>query len=141
MAESVVLNSHSNNNKDNFIVNLHNKFDILHECKNQNCQVIINTNSHCTKCCLIYKEIEPQPNPRNLISDKKYCCDKKCFKRGNDEVDGIACRQCEAFCQCYCKCITHMEYIYGNHLITLCRRIDIIGPHNCKENGLLFKYK
>ncbi|KAG8270305.1 hypothetical protein J6590_097969 [Homalodisca vitripennis] len=41
---------------------------------------------------------------------KSYCCEKfRCFEEPEDQVDGIACRQCEAFSYCHCRCAQYME--------------------------------
>jgi hypothetical protein len=46
----------------------------------------------------------------------EYCCPEKCFCLGpvdRDVVDGVACKKCLSFAECYCKCKTWMrsEYI------------------------------
>ncbi len=39
-----------------------------------------------------------------------YCCEeKKCFILETLEVDGLACRKCQSFGQCFCRCNTYMS--------------------------------
>lgn len=40
----------------------------------------------------------------SLFKMDKYCCDRKCFKRTETEVDGMACSKCENFSYCKCRC-------------------------------------
>lgn len=35
----------------------------------------------------------------------RFCCSKRCFKIPRDQVDGLACKKCNSFCYCTCKCI------------------------------------
>lgn len=39
-------------------------------------------------------------NSKNIL----YCCELKCFKLDNTEVDGLACNKCGAYGQCHCQC-------------------------------------
>lgn len=34
----------------------------------------------------------------------RYCCENKCFVTPSVHVDGIACRKCESFGYCMCRC-------------------------------------
>lgn len=46
-----------------------------------------------------------------MASYNKYCCDRKCFKLPSESVDGLACRKCKSFGNCFCSCTTHIENI------------------------------
>lgn len=41
-----------------------------------------------------------------------YCCPKRCFYLldGTDEVDGLACKTCQSYGRCYCKCKSYMKW-------------------------------
>lgn len=74
-----------------------------------------------------------------------YCCENKCFVLPNEEVDGLACRKCESFGICKCRCKTYRlpaprreNFILykSQHCYTCC-------PKMCVKFGLLgdvFKY-
>ena len=50
-------------------------------------------------------------NERTL-EEVDYCCEAKCCilgPKGRDVVDGIACKKCWSFCECYCRCKTWMR--------------------------------
>ena len=48
-----------------------------------------------------------------------FCCELKCFRRFNTEVDGIACSKCLASGCCYCDCVMHMKYMYDTYCCSL----------------------
>lgn len=50
----------------------------------------------------------------------EWCCEKKCFKVPDDQLDGIACDMCGAFNFCMCGCMSHSGKKL-NHTI-------IVGP-------------
>lgn len=43
-----------------------------------------------------------------------YCCEDKCFSLPRTHVDGIACRKCERFSYCMCRCTTFKKNLQ-NH--------------------------
>ena len=53
-----------------------------------------------------------------MTENARYCCSQRCFDKGivGDEVDGVACGKCLAFCSCMCKCKSYMKYVYKNKL-------------------------
>lgn len=38
-----------------------------------------------------------------------YCCEYECFEVPQDQVDGMACKTCEAFSFCHCKCRSYAQ--------------------------------
>lgn len=40
----------------------------------------------------------------NSLKMNKYCCSEKCFIEPKFDVDGIACRICECYGYCKCRC-------------------------------------
>lgn len=57
----------------------------------------------------------------------RYCCADKCFILNNIEVDGLACRLCESFGQCRCRCRTYMK---GRPVLKPIRPEDLGIPHH-----------
>lgn len=56
---------------------------------------------------------------QNLVRQKRYCCEKKCFKQPHCQVDGIACRKCEGFSYCRCRCETYRDVFIKKNTPTL----------------------
>ena len=38
-----------------------------------------------------------------------YCCNEKCFRVPEDQVDGKACDKCNSYCYCRCSCKTYQK--------------------------------
>lgn len=47
--------------------------------------------------------------------DIRFCCEKKCLIQPDCQVDGLACRKCESFSYCRCKCETYKKDVIKNN--------------------------
>lgn len=57
-------------------------------------------------------DLMPAPTPPTQFSDtRRFCCDLQCFREPQDQVDGIACRECGAYSYCHCNCKTFTSRI------------------------------
>lgn len=74
----------------------------------------------CTRCnsylfcrcrCVTWQLLKKDQEELKLKKDQgqrelEYCCEKKCFRSPRDQVDGLACRKCDSYAYCRCRCVT-----------------------------------
>nr|APG78060.1 hypothetical protein 2 [Wenzhou shrimp virus 4] len=53
----------------------------------------------------------PTPPTTQFSDTRRFCCDLQCFREPQDQVDGIACRECGAYSYCHCNCKTFTSRI------------------------------
>lgn len=52
-----------------------------------------------------YKQLYTRSSSNNTFTmDDYYCCDKKCFRPPSCQFDGMACKKCESYSYCTCRC-------------------------------------
>ncbi|KAK7575774.1 hypothetical protein V9T40_003690 [Parthenolecanium corni] len=79
-----------------------------------------------------------------------WCCDKKCFRVPDDQIDGLACRSCGSYSFCRCGCATHCGDINVDHKVVLGQPLKMFECYRFVEalegtfdetEGVFIRYK